>query len=110
MRPGSKLANVSVPILSSHTANRKEVSVSSQIPILCETASTCLLNGSMSCIHVLNALCSVSIVLATISGHSLLVQITGQSEMDSTNPVWLLTQDGSCLSSKGHSPAKSAST
>ena len=67
-------------------------------------------SGITDFIAVLNALYSASIVEVAMSGWSLLVQMTGQLAMQMAKPVRLFTHDGSCLSSYGQRPAKSAST
>jgi hypothetical protein len=69
-----------------------------------------ILIGNTSLIAVDSALYSDSMVEVEMSVCNLLTHKTGQSAMKITYPVRLLTQDGSCLFSYPHNPAKSAST
>ena len=104
------IAKVSAPMLSSQMVVLTFVRCSSDIPMPFFTAHRSSRSGITDFIAVPNALYSASNVEVAMSGLSLLVHITSQLAMQMAKPVRRFTHDGSCLSSYGQRPAKSAST
>jgi hypothetical protein len=93
--PGSKLAKVRAPELSSWTTVLMLVVISEDIPIAEATAVNKVQKGSSSRIAMESALYSVSIVDKAIRGMSFDCHMTGQLDMQIAKPARDLTQTGS---------------
>jgi hypothetical protein len=110
IHPGSILASVNAPALSSWTVVLYVVRRSEINPIPDASPFINHWSGSTAFIATLKALYSASFVDREMAGISFEFQTNGQFAKHITNPIRDLTHEGSVLSSHGHNPAKSLST